>query len=151
MGRATLPADEAAPGDPVPGDGSRPWAGGGGALTLAATMAASGLGHFLVPATYAQIVPHALGAPGPWVRLSGAAEMGCALLLAFRRTRALGGWLTATVLVAVFPANVQMALDGGIAGRPFPLGSPVVAWARLPLQAPLVGWARAVALYAKPR
>jgi uncharacterized membrane protein len=41
----------------------------------------------------------------------------------------------------VFPANVQMALDGGVVGQNFPLGSPVVAWLRLPLQVPLVWWA----------
>jgi len=49
------------------------------------------------------------------------------------------------VFVAVFPANIQMALDGGIAGQPFPLGSAAVAWLRLPLQVPLVLWARRVA------
>jgi len=121
----------------------------GGAFALAATMAASGVAHFLVPGPYEQIVPHFMGVPGLWVRLSGGAELGCAVLLLFRRTRCLGGWLTAGVLVAVFPANVQMALDGGLAGRPFPLGSPVVAWLRLPLQVPLVAWARSVALRAR--
>ncbi|MDQ6798678.1 MAG: hypothetical protein M3011_11805 [Actinomycetota bacterium] len=119
------------------------------ALALAAAMAASGISHFLAPRPYEQIVPHFLGSAGLWVRLSGGAEIGCAVLLLFRRTRSLGGWLSAGLLVAVFPANVQMALDGGLAGRGFPLGSPVVAWLRLPLQVPLVAWARAVALRAR--
>ncbi len=121
----------------------------GAAVALAATMAASGISHFIVPGSYEQIVPGFLGAPGLWVGLSGVAELGCAALLLFRRTRCLGGWLTAGLLVAVFPANVQMAFDGGIAGKSFPLGSPVVAWLRLPLQVPLVAWARAVALGAR--
>ena len=47
----------------------------------------------------------------------------------------------APLLVVVWPANVQMALDGGIPGAGFPTGSPVVAWLRVPLQAPLVVWA----------
>jgi len=112
-------------------------------------MAAAGVSHFLAARSYQQIVPHVLGAPGAWVRVSGGVELGCAVLLVFRRTRCFGGWLTAGVLVAVFPANVQMALDGGLAGKGFPLGSPVVAWLRLPLQVPLVAWARAVALRAR--
>ncbi len=141
--------DKAAPARVVEGDAEPASMGGRGALVLAVAMAASGIGHFLVPKPYEQIVPHFLGSPGAWVRLSGGAEVGCAVLLLFRRTRSLGGWLTAGVLVAVFPANVQMALDGGLAGRPFPLGSPVVAWLRLPLQVPLVAWARAVALRAR--
>jgi len=146
MTRALLPPEGDVPG--VTGDAApdRAWAGRSGALALAATMAASGVSHFLAPEPYEQIVPHFLGSAGLWVRLSGAAELGCAVLLLFRRTRVVGGWLTAGVLVAVFPANLQMALDGGLAGRPFPLGSPVVAWLRLPFQAPLVAWARAVAL-----
>jgi len=140
MKRATPTPDEAA----LDGhQGQR--TGAAPALLLAATMAASGIGHFLVPKTYAQIVPRILDAPDFWVRMSGVAEMGCAALLLCRRTRALGGWLTAGVLVAVFPANVQMALDGGLAGKGFPLGSPLVAWLRLPFQVPLVVWAVAVA------
>jgi len=119
--------------------------GAGAAFALAAVMAAAGLSHFLVPRSYEQIVPHVLGAPGAWVRASGGVELGCAALLVGGRTRRIGGWLTAAVLVAVFPANVQMARDGGLAGHGFPLGSPVVAWLRLPLQLPLVMWARAVA------
>ncbi len=149
MTRALLPPEGAAPGTTghiAPGRADRPWAGRSGALALAATMAASGVSHFVAPEPYEQIVPHFLGSAGLWVRLSGAAELGCAVLLLFRRTRVVGGWLTAGVLVAVFPANLQMALDGGLAGRPFPLGSPVVAWLRLPFQVPLVAWARAVAL-----
>jgi uncharacterized membrane protein len=43
------------------------------------------------------------------------------------------------LFVALFPANVQMALDGGTGGGL--LGSPLVAWLRLPLQIPLIVWA----------
>jgi len=150
MTRAELPSDQAAPDTAVGGDVDRGQSGRNGALALAAAMAASGISHFLMPEPYEQIVPHFLGSAGLWVRLSGGAELGCAVLLLFRRTRSLGGWLTAGVLVAVFPANVQMALDGGLAGRSFPLGSPVVAWLRLPLQLPLVAWARSVALRTRP-
>jgi len=112
---------------------------------LAVVMVGAGLSHFLAPRPYEQIVPHVLHNPGLWVRLSGVVEIGCGALIAFPRTRRAGAWLSAGVLIAVFPANVQMALDGGLAGSAFPLGSPVMAWLRLPLQIPLVLWARSVA------
>jgi uncharacterized membrane protein len=47
--------------------------------------------------------------------------------------------------VAVFPANVQMALDGGLAGAGSPANSAALAWLRLPLQIPLILWAISVA------
>ena len=109
-------------------------------------MFAAGLAHFVFPRAYERIVPRWVGDAAFWVRWSGVVEFACAGLLIDRRTRRVGGWATLAVLIAVFPANVKMALDGGIAGHPFPLGSPVVAWARLPLQLPMVIWARRVAL-----
>ena len=63
------------------------------------------------------------------VLASGVAELAGAALLARRRTASLGGWYSAALLVAVWPANFKMALDGG-----------VLAWLRLPLQIPLI-WA----------
>src|ERR1035437_2949307 len=71
----------------------------------------------------------------------GVAEIICALLLLTPRTRRLGAWATVALLVAVLPANVQMALDGGYPDAPFPANSAVGAWLRLPLQVPLVWWA----------
>ncbi len=115
------------------------------ALALAAFMLVAGLAHFAAPRAYQRIVPRLLGDPAFWVRVSGVVELACAGLLLDRRTRRIGALATVAVLLAVFPANVQMALDGGIPGRPFPLGSPVVAWARLPLQIPIVLWAWRVA------
>ncbi|MDP9453267.1 MAG: hypothetical protein M3P97_07765 [Actinomycetota bacterium] len=106
-------------------------------------MAGAGTLHFVIPSSYARIVPRVVGPEEArtLVLVSGAGEILVGILLAVPRTRRLGAWLTAGLLVALFPANVQMALDGGIPGRGFPLGSPVVAWLRLPLQVPLVWWA----------
>jgi uncharacterized membrane protein len=115
------------------------------ALGLAAFLTVAGAAHFVVPRPYEQIVPQPLGHPRFWVRVSGLAELACAGLVAHPRTRRLGGTLAGGLFVAVFPANVQMALDGGIPGEGFPLGSPVASWLRLPLQVPLVVWARRVA------
>ncbi len=119
------------------------------ALALAAFMLIAGIGHLVFPHAYRQIVPPQVGDPAFWVRWSGVAEITCVGLLWHRRTRRAGALLTVGVLVAVFPANVKMALDGGISGEPFPLGSTVVAWTRLPLQVPLVLWAWWVAKAAR--
>jgi uncharacterized membrane protein len=111
-------------------------------LGLAAIMVGSGVLHFLVPGLYARIVPRWLGDRKRVVLASGVAELVCGGLLLGRRTSAAGGWLTAAVLVAVFPANVQMVLDAGTdhqaaAGVP-PGIFRVMGIARLPLQLPLV-------------
>jgi len=115
------------------------------ALSLAGFLLVAGAAHFVVPRSYERIVPRLFGDPAFWVWWSGVAEVGCAALVAVPRTRRMGAWAALVVFVAVFPANVKMALDGGIPGASFPLGSPVVAWARLPLQVPLVVWAWRVA------
>jgi uncharacterized membrane protein len=111
-------------------------------LGLTAIVGGSGVLHLVIPAPYRRLVPAPLA---QWrselVALSGVAEIGCATLLLTRRTRRLGALATAALLVAVFPANVQMAIDGGYPGAPFPANNAVAAWLRLPLQVPLVLWA----------
>ncbi len=96
----------------------------------------------MVPRPYLRIVPAPLTS---WrsevVIVSGIAEILCALLLLLPRTRRIGAYATAALLVAVFPANVQMALDGGVGDAGFPANSAALAWLRLPLQVPLIWWA----------
>ncbi len=75
------------------------------------------------------------------VAFSGMAELLGMRLLIVPRTRHLGAWCTAALFVAVFPANVQMALDSGFPRWSAWTGRAVLAWLRLPLQAPLVLWA----------
>ena len=99
----------------------------------------SGFLHFFYPAPYVRIMPPILPWPLMLVRISGAAEIlgGAGLFLRkFRRAAAYGLTL---LLVAVFPANVYMA----VAHVPFPglMGKAWVQWARLPLQLPLIAWA----------
>ncbi|CAN5237585.1 membrane protein [soil metagenome] len=116
-------------------------------LALAALLVGTGSLHFMVTSSYERIIPPVLGSDNArsFVLVSGAAQIAAGALLTLPRTRRLGAGLAAGLFVAVFPANVQMALDGGIAGAGFPLGSPVVAWLRLPLQVPLVWWALTLA------
>lgn len=105
---------------------------------LAIFLASAGTSHFLVPKQYDAIVPRSLpGKARTYTVVSGLAEFGVAAAVAHPRTRRLGGLAAAVLFVAVFPANVRMALDW----RRRPLPYRAVAWARLPLQLPLVLWA----------
>ncbi len=104
-------------------------------------MVGAGILHFVIPDTYASIVPGALGNARTVVFVSGVAEVAAGVLLARRTTRRIGAWCTVGVLVAVFPANVQMALDARPGGGQGWTTSQLVAWLRLPLQLPLVLWA----------
>lgn len=108
---------------------------------LVALVGGSGILHLVMPRPYRRIVPTPLAA---WrsevVGVSGVAEIACAFLLCVPRTRGIGAYTTAALLVAVFPANVQMALDSHLGTDALPTGA-VLVWLRLPLQAPLVWWA----------
>jgi uncharacterized membrane protein len=111
-------------------------------------MLGAGVTHFVAPGNYEKIVPRWAGDPHQVTLASGVAELVCGALLLNRRTSRLGGWLTALLLVAVFPANVQMLLDAGTEHQATEM--PVdrfraIAAARLPLQVPLVIWALRVA------
>ena len=101
---------------------------------LGAFLLGAGVSHFAVPGFFDKIVPHAL--PGParaWTYVSGVAELAVgATVLADRRRGAL---LAAALFVAVFPGNVQQALDASSTQER------AIAYARLPLQVPLVVWA----------
>jgi uncharacterized membrane protein len=108
------------------------------AVALAALLVAAGAAHGVRPAPFDAIVPRWL--PGParrWTLASGVAEVLVGAAVAVPRTRRPGGLAAAALFVAVFPANVQMALDW----RDRSAVERAVAWGRLPLQVPLVLWA----------
>jgi uncharacterized membrane protein len=118
----------------------------GAPLVLAAAFAGSGVIHLVRPQTFAPIMPRAIPEEHHTnlIYASGVVELVCAAGLV-RRTR----WASAAsiaTLAAVFPANVQMALDAGTGRSPGASDSRAVAWARLPLQL-LMAWA---ALQARP-
>ncbi|MBU6119782.1 DoxX family protein [Hymenobacter siberiensis] len=103
------------------------------ALALLFTLA--GIWHFVHPATYLAIMPPMLPVPLALVYLSGFFEMLGGLGLLPARTRRLAGGGLLALLVAVFPANVHMALIHEQLHIPGWL-----AWGRLPLQLPLLWW-----------
>lgn len=111
-------------------------------LGLAALMIGAGVTHFVSPGFYDDLVPDWMpGDPRTVTQVSGFAELTVGTLLLGRRTARVGGWSTAALLVAVYPANVQMALDAGAPAD----AEGWAAWLRLPLQVPLVVWAVRVA------
>jgi uncharacterized membrane protein len=111
------------------------------AFGLAGLLGVAGVSHFAIPGFYDAIVPHAI--PGParaWTLASGVVELACGAAVALPRTRRLGATVAAVLFVAVFPANIQMAVDW----RSRAAIDQVIAYGRLPLQIPLVLWALAV-------
>jgi uncharacterized membrane protein len=109
---------------------------------LAAFFLLNGAHHFLNPRVYDPMVPRALPAPRAIVYASGVAELaGGAGVLSPRAAPAAGWWLIAT-LVAVFPANVNMAVN---AGRFRAIPEPLL-WARLPVQGLFIAWVWKVAV-----
>ena len=103
----------------------------------------AGVGHFLVPDLFAQIVPPQLPVATALVYLSGIAEIGLGIGVMVPRTRRVAAWGLVALLLAVFPANVYMATSGVvIQGAPAAIADPGVGrWVRLPLQVVLVVWA----------
>ncbi len=106
-----------------------------GRIALAGLLIVTGILHFVAPDPYVKIIPRVL--PKDWalplVYGSGVAELAAAALLLKRRQ----GWWVVALLVAVFPANIQMALDDPNAltiGR-LPLQAPMI-WAALPSSRP---------------
>ncbi len=109
---------------------------------LAAFMIGAGVTHFVNPEFYDDIVPEWMPFPARTVTYaSGAAEMAVGSLLLSRRTAKLGAWSTLLLLVGVYPANVQMAVDTGVPTDP----EGWAIWARLPLQLPMFAWAVRIA------
>ena len=104
---------------------------------LSVAFITTGILHFLRPGYFEEIVPDYLPAHHELVLVSGAAEIAGGVGVAFARTRAAPGiWLVA-LLVLVFPANVNMAVNS----ERFQSIAPALLWARLPLQGLLIWWA----------
>ena len=126
---------------------------------LAVGFAASGALHLVKPGPYVAIVPKPLPYKRELVLGSGVAEIALGAMLLHPRTRRgvahgpvheradAGGaveQIAVALLAAVFPANVQMAMDvvrDEKAAGWFKVG----AIARLPLQAPMIRIARKAA------
>ncbi len=104
-------------------------------VLAAALFVAAGINHFVHPQFYRQIMPPGFPWPSALVAVSGACEVAGGVGLLIAPLRRAAGWGLLTLLVAVFPANVYMAMF------PENFAAPAWAlWARLPLQAVLIAW-----------
>jgi uncharacterized membrane protein len=101
----------------------------------------AGVLHFARPHWYEAIMPDYLPAHRELVYASGAAEIAGGLGTLHPRTRRAASWWSVATLVAVFPANVHMALHPE--RYPDVPGGAAALYARLPLQALFVAWALA--------
>ena len=98
---------------------------------------AAGINHFIHPQVYMKIMPGWLPLHLVLVNLSGLCEIVFALLLIPRSTRPNAAWLMIVLLIAVFPANIQMTINYFREHHPQTWLSVV----RLPLQLLLIAWA----------
>lgn len=126
---------------------ARPLSGGSGAAptlscmsraraAVGVTFLATGALHFLRPRLYEAMMPRYLPAHRELIYASGAAELAGGAGILHSRTARLAGWWLIATLVAIFPANVEMALHAERFRRiPRPL-----LWVRLPFQGVLVAW-----------
>lgn len=110
---------------------------------LAVFFIAAGANHFRTPEIYLGMVPAWLPWPAALSLIAGAAEMLGGVGLLVPRARRFAGWGLVALLVAVFPANVHVALEGRMPGTEF---SPLTLWLRLPFQAGFIAWVWWVAL-----
>ncbi len=93
--------------------------------------------HLVRPEVYLPLVPRGLPDPGLLVAVSGLAELVCAGALVTRQPWA--GPVSAALLVAILPGNIQFAIDQAADPTVDPRVV-VAAWLRLPLQLPMI-WA----------
>lgn len=114
---------------------------------LALAMTAVGVTHFTSPEGFVKIVPPFLPAPLLLVWVSGVAEIAGGVGLMIPRLRRAAAWGLVALYVAVFPANIHMALHDV---QPFAFHvSRAAQWLRLPFQAVFI--ALAVWLAREPR
>jgi len=116
-----------------------------GRWAFAGLFIVSGILHLAIPNPFIRIVPPLLPRPDLLVAISGGAEILGGVGLLVPRLRRPAGYGLSFLMIAVFPANIYMA----VAHVPFKglLGNRWLQWLRLPLQVPLI----CLALhYAKP-
>ncbi len=98
---------------------------------------AAGALHFVRPEAYVKIMPPGIGHEHELVAISGVAEIAGGLGLLIPRTRRAAGYGLIALLLAVWPANISMA----VGAQKFASVAPAWAlWARVPLQLVLMWW-----------
>jgi uncharacterized membrane protein len=108
---------------------------------LAIFFVVAGINHFRDPRFYLMIMPPYLPWHSELVFISGVCEiLGGIGVLFPHPLRRYAGWGLVALLVAVFPANLHMALHDIPMGGPGTPSNPWVNWLRLPLQLVFIFW-----------
>ncbi|HXI13302.1 MAG TPA: DoxX family protein [Thermoanaerobaculia bacterium] len=113
-------------------------------VLLAMLFVLAGINHFANATNYVAIVPHWIPFPLAAVYVSGVFEVVLGFMLLVSRLQRLAAWGLIMLLIAVFPANIQMALHA----ERYPDFPAVLLWLRLPLQGLLIWW---VSIYTRRR
>ena len=103
---------------------------------LAAIFTLGGINHFVMTDLYLRIMPPYLPAHLLLVYLSGFLEIGFGIALLMAKFSRRAAWGIILLLIAVFPANVYMAMNTNL----FPDLNPLLLYMRLPLQFVLIAW-----------
>jgi len=108
---------------------------------LAVFFSAMGALHFAMPRSFEAIMPPSLPRHREAVIVSGLAEIAGGAAVLPRRTRRFARWWLLGLLLAVFPANVHMALNPEqVRGLDLERIPRWALWARLPLQPLAMLW-----------
>jgi uncharacterized membrane protein len=105
---------------------------------IALMFATSGVLHLVKPQPFVSIMPPWLPGALALVLISGVFELAGAAGILLPYTRVAAGWGLIALLLAVFPANVQMLINARAAHASALWMAGLVA--RLPLQALLIIW-----------
>jgi uncharacterized membrane protein len=107
-------------------------------VAAAVMFVAAGVDHLVKPAFFREIVPPGFPAPAMLVAVSGVAEIAGGVGLLVRSLRRAAAWGLIALLIAVFPANIYMAVSPG--SIPDLHIARWLLWLRLPLQFVFIAW-----------
>ena len=102
----------------------------------------AGIMHFVKTRAYERIMPPYVPRHREAVYASGVAEIAGGLATMFPSTRRAGSAWSIATLIAVFPANLHMAIEAEKFEKAVPGGRNAL-YARLPVQLLLIAWAYA--------
>lgn len=103
---------------------------------LATFFITAGANHFLNPSIYLAMMPPWLPDPEALNQISGAAEIAGGIGVLYPRTRHAAAIGLIILLLAIFPANLHIAIHGW-PGTTIPSWA---LWARLPFQLAFIAW-----------
>ncbi len=109
----------------------------------------AGAKHFYRAEFYRQIVPPMFPSPAALIAIRGVVEIIGGVGLLIPRLRRAAGWGLIALLIAVFPANIYMAISPRFAEQLH--FQPWVLWLRLPMQVLFIWWIWFVALASSGR